>query len=518
VRRVSWGYYGDGHGGCFIPAGVLEEPGKSWSRAETYHRLGNPLRVAVEAAHRHGLELYAYYKPYETGVSLVYPEGSREAQRYGRLAHIGGRLTWMDRFVLDRPDLRIRRRTDDLPADVLTRPIHALRLVKKDDSPTRVTREHLHIWASPLNYRYRELPVDFDLHETVETSTKEVRDQDGNVLTRAGDPVRVLTLSGFQLTDPYLAVATDFADGPADFENSGTELLVALDAEGREIPGVFATGNTVWCRDQVDLYEWGLMFDYGWGRQPVRLDAPVASEGRRTQGFIAFARGRNSCLPGALCETEPEVQAYWLSCIREMLAAGVDGVDFREENHSTHTDYPREYGYNPAVLAECARRGTDDVAQVRGDAYTAFLQSAKALIAAAGRKMRYNLQVDWFRPDPVAGRALAYPSNIDFQWRRWIDEGLMDEAILRFYALPFDCVFEDPVAREMIERCRGKGIPIKVNRYIKPDTLIDEFRRVRQDGRFSGFILYETNSFTEMKVGGECEISVPEVESLHREE
>jgi len=30
VRRVSWGYYGDGHGGCFIPAGVLEEPGRNW--------------------------------------------------------------------------------------------------------------------------------------------------------------------------------------------------------------------------------------------------------------------------------------------------------------------------------------------------------------------------------------------------------------------------------------------------------------------------------------------------------
>ncbi len=164
VRRVSWGYYGDGHGGCFIPAPVLEGPGNHWSRAETYHRLGNPLRVAVEAAHRHGLELYGYYKPYETGISSVLPEGSPEAQRWGRLAHIGGRLAWMDRFVLDRPDLRIRRRTDDLPADVLTRPIHALRLVKKDDSPTRVTREHLQILASPLNYLYREVPVDFDLH------------------------------------------------------------------------------------------------------------------------------------------------------------------------------------------------------------------------------------------------------------------------------------------------------------------------------------------------------------------
>ena len=49
VRRVSWGYYGDGHGGCFIPAPVLEGPDKSWTRAETYHRLGNPMMCICRA-------------------------------------------------------------------------------------------------------------------------------------------------------------------------------------------------------------------------------------------------------------------------------------------------------------------------------------------------------------------------------------------------------------------------------------------------------------------------------------
>jgi hypothetical protein len=517
VSRVSWAYYGDGHGGYFIPAPGGADPGKSWwILAETYHRLGNPLRVAVAAAHRHGLELYAYYKPYETGISNLYPEGSPEARRWGRLAHIGGRLTWMDRFVLDRPDLRIRRRTDDLPADLSTRAVHALRLVKKDDSPTRVKKEHLQIWGSPLNFRYERLPVNFDVRETVEPSPKEVRDQNGNVLTRVGQPVRVLTLSGFQLTDPYLAVVTDFTDPPADFHNAGTDLLVALDATGQEIPGVFATGGAVWYADRVDLCQWGLVFDFGWGRRPVYLDAPVPAGGRRAGGLVAFARGRNAYLPGALCETEPEVQAYWLDCMREMLDAGVDGMDIREENHSAHTDYPLEYGYNPAVLAECARRRTDDIAQVRGDAYTDFLRRAKDLTRRAGKPMRYNLQIDWFRPDPPGARALAYPLNMAFQWRRWIDEGLMDEAILRFYHFPFDCLYEDEIAREMIERCRSKRLPMTVNRYVRADTLADEFRRIRDDGRFQGFILYETNSFLRTQCGGGCEIAMPAVRSLRR--
>jgi hypothetical protein len=517
VSRVSWAYYGDGHGGYFIPAPGSEEPGKSWwTLAETYHRLGNPLRVAVESAHRHGLEIYAYYKPYETGIASLYPEGSPEAQRWGRLAHIGGRLSWMDRFVLDRPDLRIQRRAGDLPADLSTRAVHAVRLVKKDDSPTRVTREHLQLWTSPLNYRYERLPVDFAVRETVEPSSKEVRDQNGTVLTRAGQPVRVLTLSGFHLTGRYLAVVTDFADPPADFHNAGTDLLVALDADGQEIPGVFATGGAVWYRDQVDLYHWGLVFDTGWGRQPVYLDEPIASPGRRAGGLVAFARGRNAYLPGALCETEPKVEAYWLSCIREMLDAGVDGIDIREESHSTHTDYPLEYGYNSAVLAECERRHTDDIAQVRGDAYTGFLRRAKALTCRTGKPMRYNLQIDWFRPDPPSARAPAYPLNIDFQWRRWLDEGLMDAAILRFFHLPFECLYEDDIAREMIQRCRSKGLPMAVNRYVRAETLADEFRRIQDDGRFQSFVLYETNRFMRAQRGGEFEITMPVVQSLRQ--
>lgn len=83
VRRVDWGYYGDGHGGWFIPSMHVEKSvdaqGEWLNHAATYQTLGNPLKVAAEAAHRHGMELYAYYKPYETGCAMVFPEGSLEA-------------------------------------------------------------------------------------------------------------------------------------------------------------------------------------------------------------------------------------------------------------------------------------------------------------------------------------------------------------------------------------------------------------------------------------------------------
>jgi hypothetical protein len=502
VQRVNWGYYGDGHGSYFVPVGL----NSGWDNYEkTLRALGNPLRVAVEAAHRCGMELYAYFKPYETGPGLSLPEGSPEARAFGRLRQQGGWLTWLDRFVVDHPELRIRHRPDDSIGDLADVPICALKLTKRDDAPTRVRREHLQIWSSQYNYRYQPCDVGFDVREAVEPSEKDVRDINGDLVTRQGDPVRTLTLSGFQLTDSYLLVTTDFSSGSADFENTGTELLAALDAEGRAIPGVFATGGGVWERNSVDFRNWGLLFDMGFGQSIVRLDEPNGS-GR--DGLIAFTRGRNEFLPGALCETEPQVQAYWLSCLDEIMDAGVDGVDFRVENHGTHTDYYEEYGFNDVIFEECAHRGSVDsamIAQVRGDAYTHFLRQARGMVASRGRRMRINLNIDWFRPDPPPVRRLAYPANINYDWQQWVEEGLLDEGILRLYQLPFDAVFDDGVAGEMITRCQEKGIPLTVNRYINPDYPA-EFERVRQDGRFSGFILYETARFLQFEADGGCRL------------
>jgi len=501
VRRVSWAYYGDGHGGYLLPS---DFSGQWRNYADTLSALGNPLRIAVDAAHRHGMELYAYYKPYETGPAVSFPEGSPDARSFGRLKQKGGRLAWLDPFVVEHPELRIRHKPDDSVKDLSGVSVCAIKLVKKDDSPTRITREHLQIWSSDLNCRYKQLDVDFTLQETVEPCSGDVRDLNGALVTRAGDPVRTLTLSGFRITDPYILVTTDFTSGPGDFENTGTELFAALDAQGKRIPGVYATGGGVWAADKVDFRGWGLIFDVGFGRAIVRLDEPNAS-GR--QGLIGFTRGRNEFLPAALCEAEPQVRDYWLSCISEMLDAGVDGVDFRVENHSTHTDFYEEYGFNDVVLEECRRRSfppdCESVARVRGEAYTDFLHKAKRLISSRGRRMRINLNVDWFRPDPPPGRRLAYSANIHYDWKRWVDDGLLDEGILRMFEFPFEKVFSDPVAAEMIARCRRKDIPLVVNRYVNPNYPA-EFKRVRNDQRFSGFILYETATFLKFKEDGKC--------------
>lgn len=516
AKRVSWAYYGDGHGGLLMPED-LRDGVSNWGQCRaTYSELGNPLCAAVKAGHRYGMEVYAYFKPYETGVSMVIPDGSPEAQSSGILSHRGGQLGVLDPFVRDNPGLRLKRRTDAVDARGTGVPICAIRLTKRDDGPTRVTKDHLQIWTSTRNYRYRRQDIPFILTETVEPAPRDVRDHTGAVVTQQGDPVRVLTLSGFHIDAPYVLVTTDFSEGVSDFSHSGSALLTALDADGREVAGVTATGGGCWLAGQVNFREWGLIFDYGWGRAVAALDVSNA-DGR--SGIIAFARGKNDTLPAALCETEPAVQQFWLGCLGEMIAAGVDGVDFREENHCTHTDEPEAYGFNDIVLDRChpGRDLPSEVSRVRGEAYTAFIRRARQLLSASGVRLRYHLNMDHFRPDPPPCRALAYPANICFSWQEWLSQGLLDAAVLRSYNYRSE-MLSDPVGNAMIEACREAAIPISFNHHVFSDDrwYLEEAIRAASDRRFDGLILYEASNFLRTNSDGVCRFTLPVAEDIFR--
>ena len=85
VSRISWSYYADERGGQIYPYDPADtrNPFPGWRNiVDTYHRLGNPLRVAAEAAHRHGLEIHGNFKPYETGCGHPFPAGSPAALAY----------------------------------------------------------------------------------------------------------------------------------------------------------------------------------------------------------------------------------------------------------------------------------------------------------------------------------------------------------------------------------------------------------------------------------------------------
>jgi hypothetical protein len=297
-------------------------------------------------------------------------------------------------------------------------------------------------------------------------------------------------------------------------------MMRVYDAQGKEITGVFCNGGSIYNTELVSFSDWGLMFDNGYGCSPGNLDDNNDS-GRA--GLIAFARGRNAYLDGALCETEPRVQQFWLECIKAILATGVDGIDFRIENHSTHTDFPRDYGYNQVVLnqlSDPAHPAVEEIARVRGNAYTEFLRKGRKLIDDQDKRMRINLEMDYLRPDPPVSRLLAYPANMEVQWQVWVDDGLMDEAIFRFYNFTFDEIMNDAYARDIVTHCQDRHVPVVFNRYVNQGDPVEEAVRIRRDGRFCGFIFYETCCFVEYRPDGTCGTkmdAVPEAAEAARE-
>ncbi|MBL9216803.1 MAG: hypothetical protein JNG83_15100 [Opitutaceae bacterium] len=532
ARRVHWLYYGEVDPADPRCGSIFSAHWATYGPA-SLAALGEPLRAAVPAAKRHGLEIYGVLKPYNGGLSGSYPLGSPEAGSKSRLARVGGTLQQVIPFLERHPAMRLQRRPE--PARDAG-PVAAIRLIKADAAATRLRPEHVRIWTSPDNYRYQLQPGVPAGTVTVEPAARTVRDYHGNVLTRAGEPVRVVTLAGLALDAPFVVLTTTFTDGAGDFRNTPAGLVELRGRDGRIMDCVRATHAAAWIQPR-DFRTYGLEFDLGFGHLPVALDEPWRGLARDpwqpfagedefadqallghgpAGGFIGFAPGRNEHLAAAPCEAYPEVRALWLGWVQAMLDAGVDGVDLRISAHGCLTDEPEAFGWNPPVLAAYRERFGDGpvdaakLATVRGDFYTGFVREASARVRARGRKLQVHLHAEAFRPDPVFGQQNGVPANIEFQWRRWIEEGVVDSLYLRtswFEAAedPLGAqatrrsrltgMLADPVVGEMLAVAAARGLPVVLNRYVGraaglPEYL-DDLEAVARDGRFAGFDVYE---------------------------
>ena len=541
VTRVYWQYLGDLEQERYgAGTNMLRTP---WAKygPRTLAAIGEPLEAAVRAAHRRGLEIFGVLKPYHTGMSATYPEGSPDSDPATPVRRIGGSLQCFNPFMARFPHTRIQRRPLKGPPNLQDVAIRRIRLIKRDNSPTRIKAGNLEIWSSPDNYRYRRRQVDFRLEETVEPSFQEIRDYYGQAVTKKGDYVRVLSLTGLDLRDPYLVVATNFRDGTADFENTALGMIQVFGPGPDALPIVVATRDATWVRPR-DYRTYGLEFDSGYGTRRLHLDGvrEPAAEGSTPKesqtrswhehraelgrgsggGFIAFARGKNEYLPVAPCEIYPEVQRLWKWRVNRMLEKGIDGVVLRVSAHGTLTDEPCAYGFNPPVVEAYRERHGVDIRReefdsdllgaLRGEAYTRFVRQASALTRAAGKLFQVQVHTEAFRPDPVFGQLMGFPANIHFAWRQWLEEGLADAVTLRssWYEAaedPLDGsparrsklsnVLADPVVDEVLQVTENLGLPVYLNRYVARavpiSEYVDDLEQIWRDRRFAGFDLYE---------------------------
>ncbi|MDB6168497.1 MAG: hypothetical protein JWM88_1361 [Verrucomicrobia bacterium] len=534
ATRVYWLYYGGVAAGDPGRGNIWEAHWATYG-PQTIATLGEPLRAAVKAAHAQGLEIIGVLKPYNGGLSGSYPLGSPDAKTGSRLTKIGGNIQQVIPFLEEHPEMRLQRRLED-GVSVSGATIAEIRLTKADAGETRLRPEHLRLWVSEDNFQYRLLPLVPTGSVSVEKAAREVRDYHGNVLTRAGEPVRVIRLTGLDVRSRFVVITTTWSEGDGDFRNTPLGLVEVRNAHGQPLECVVATHAAAWIQPR-DFRTYGLDYDLGFGHWPVTLDAPWAGvQGDPRQafsgedefsnhtlfgrgpagGFVGIALGKNASLPAVPCEAYPEVRALWCGWVTAMLDAGVDGLNLRISAHGCMSDEPEAYGWNPPVLQACRERfgpGPVDPAQlakVRGDHYTAFLREAAMLVRARGRKLHVHLHAEAFRRDLTFGQQNGMPANIEFQWRRWMEEGWVDEAYLRtsWFEAAEDPLgtkhtgrsqlarmLADPVVEEMLGVARQRSIPVTLNRYIGRAAglaeYLDDLSLIARDGRFAGFDVYE---------------------------
>jgi|GEM_PF-1605908 len=219
-------------------------------------------------------------------------------------------------------------------------------------------------------------------------------------------------------------------------------------------------------------------------------------------------------LVGVPCYAEPEVQELVLTHVRDVLDRGVDDLAITFFSHTAQAgvDQPYHYGFNPPLVeAYQERYGADPVHEsfdaaawysVYGDFYTEFLhrlhqetsQRGQRLIPCTTHDGRWGgggsggrqLVEYYYRGGPAPTVAPGW--GIEFQWRRWAQEGIADALLL--LAPPPDAV---PLAKVVRQEA---NVPVLLWRKMNPGIPEEHWATYRREaaqaaaGGLNGYVVH----------------------------
>ena len=488
--------------------------------AELLDRFGDqdPFRATVEAAHRHELEVFAVYKPYEGGAHRSVPENDPAASPHTSLPQLGGPGIVADPFLVQHPELRVRRRADAALDRLAADPLTTIELVfcmdevlqpgimssqppvvfsgQPDTALQTNPVESVSIWTSSNNGTYDRLSGSSRVSERVERRT--LFDTIGREIPGGPRRCRVVRVSGLNCDGGvrYLAISLVARD-PAQFVTIPFTMIRAYNADGENMPVTVSdaprAANNPVSPESNRLCDRGFEFD--------PMGFYYREPGWRATSLFAIARGRNDFMHGTPCEAYPEVREQWLRDADYLIESGVDGVDVRAQNHSSSVVEYHEYGYNePLVTAYRDRYGRDIQAepaeplrmmQIRGDFYLQFMAKLRSKLSARGKKLQVHLHGNYEDPrlcgdfNEVAFWAMP---KILPDWKRLVD--LADEITIKDY---YFGSYSPQNAANIKARAADAGKPVWIHCYQQQgDDLNRDFCAAAQaDPTVSGLLLYE---------------------------
>ena len=482
------------------------------------------LSEVVKSAHAHGIELYALIKNFEDGGvrgslphTMPFPEG---VVAYKNLCGIS---FWTHPFTAKHPEMCLKRRPGTLE---YKGPVTSIRLVKDSDEPTRVKAEHLSIWTSETNNRFKEYKGPVSFRETIEWRP----------CFPKWEQCRILHLEKLNIPKEhkYILIRCSLADSRGDFSNEIGQIIEIAGPEAEKIPFIFSKGPISYETINSQIFQDELRkqsiryFQHPQVKKELsdseklkahytdfyNFDEYYKLTTRKTldnDGFIAVACGKLEYMFGDMHPIYPEVRKHWLDITKFCLDRGVDGINFRMGNHTRSPEY-WEYGFNEPVLqASGGRTDYPTISKINGDAYTLFLREAKQLIKSRGKGLTLHLHAGMLMPDD-RGRLSPLPPNFEWQWETWVREIADDLEFRGIYKLrPWNLerVLDtfSAVTREM-----NKPLYLQSDFHSLPNDEVRLFRKrqeielLKNHPGLDGFVLYETANFAQLNDNNHIEI------------
>ena len=128
--------------------------------------------------------------------------------------------------------------------------------------------------------------------------------------------------------------------------------------------------------------------------------------------------------------------------------------------------------------------------------------------------MRLNFEVDSLRSDVPPRRLLAYPANVELQWRSWIEQVSPDEAVIRHYGFNFDQIMKDARTAEIVSMLTERNIPVFFNRYMRSHEhgrFLSDIDAIRARPEYVGYVFYEIAAFVNYNSDGTCSFKNPKI-------
>lgn len=458
---------------------------------QTVKHCGDVVACAAEQAHANGLELVADFKVFDIGINTFHLKDNPctvqelEGCRSAAIPEIVAHREWT-------------QQTNAAWRREAAFPITRLRFYSRTPLP-EIDPSAINLLVSRDNQGYKKYKGPLQIGQGTVRRGHARWTPAGKQKAAGAERNWYLEITGLELKLPFAAL--QIAGDNVFARQQGFMLMEAENSRGEIQPLTTATTG------HRDFNEEGYFFGKEWPGWNNYTE-PMVMEREWRLNDIGFTFQEIPDLPTLLEPSYEGARDIWLRRIEKLLDAGVDGVCIRIYNHHNGILSWLQFAFAPAVVEAFEERygRTPDttpadyeaIRRLRGEFFTQFMRDAKKLTSKRGKKLMVQLE------------SVEVPPHLDVRmqlfldYQTWIDEGIVDEVLMKDWTSQSPWVHEN-----VLPRARRRGIPVHIisrclNNGLDHTAMLTTPPLVANAYRagFSGFDFYEMANLMELNPEG----------------